>query len=98
MAKKNKPVEITLRFKSDYAKSFFLGQLSDGWGENGCSLKWGRTELDRAKVVDVAVFSDWGDEPHEIVDEASDRQAQRMNRLLLTQVPRSRTRVPLFHL
>jgi hypothetical protein len=77
-------VTVTLRFKSEYAKSFFLGQLSDGWGENHVGLTWDHSVgLDAAPMVDVAVWSDWGDEPHEIVDEASDRQEQRMQRLLM---------------
>lgn len=73
-----KPATVTLRFKSEYAKRYFLGQLSDGWGENHVDLKWGRTDLDKAKVVDVRVFSDWGDETHEIENEATDRQRQRI--------------------
>lgn len=73
---------VTLRFKSEYAKDFFMGQLSDGWGENHCALKC-RGDFDKAKVFDVSVYSDWGDETHEIEDEASDRQAQRINRLLM---------------
>jgi len=82
MAAKRKEATVMLRFKSDYAKSFFLGQLSDGWGENHVGLIWNRrVDLDRAKVVDVSVYSDWGDETHEIEDESTDRQHQRIKRL-----------------
>jgi hypothetical protein len=31
---------ITLEFKSVFDKKYFLGQLSDGWGENLVGLEW----------------------------------------------------------
>lgn len=37
---KEYPVAITLRFKSDDEKKDFMTGLSDGWGENSCSLAW----------------------------------------------------------
>ena len=78
-AKKAKPTEVTLRFPSEYAKDYFLGQLSDGWGENVVHLDWdGRRNMKDCPIIDVVPLSDWGDETHEIVDEASDRQRQRM--------------------
>ncbi len=70
--------EVRLRFKSAYAAEFFLGQLSDGWGENHCSISPVDGHHYVTETYDVEVYSDWGDEHHEIVDEASDRQAQRI--------------------
>jgi hypothetical protein len=34
------PVSVTLHFKNEAEKNFFMGGLSDGWGENACSLSW----------------------------------------------------------
>ncbi len=34
------PFAVTLRFKSEAEKQDFMGGLSDGWGENVCSLHW----------------------------------------------------------
>lgn len=31
---------LLLRFRSREARDYFLGQLSDGWGENGVDLHW----------------------------------------------------------
>lgn len=39
------PVTITLRFRTVEEKHFFMGGLSDGWGENACGLSWD-TSLD----------------------------------------------------
>ncbi len=86
-AKKAKPCEVTLRFKSEYAKGYFLGQLSDGWGENVVGLEWdNRRHMKDCPVIDVFPFSDWGGEDHEIVDEASDRQRQRIKRIVAAAV------------
>ena len=68
------PTDVRLRFKSDYAREFFMGQLSDGWGENHCSVTPVDGQHYVGEVYDVAVFSDWGGESHEIEDEATDRQ------------------------
>lgn len=52
-AKKAKPVhEVTLRFPSARHKDYFLGQLSDGWGENVVDLAW-KGDLKTASVVTV---------------------------------------------
>jgi hypothetical protein len=32
--------EVTLRFKSESEKDYFMSQLSDGWGENLVRLDW----------------------------------------------------------
>ncbi|HEX7069875.1 MAG TPA: hypothetical protein VF190_03670 [Rhodothermales bacterium] len=74
--------EVRLRFKSAYAADFFLGQLSDGWGENYCRISPVDGQHYTSEVFDVEVYSDWGDEHHEIVDEASDRQAVALQRLI----------------
>ena len=51
--------EVTLRFPSASHKDYFLGQLSDGWGENIVYLTW-RGDLKTAKVVGVRNFGeDW---------------------------------------
>lgn len=59
-AQSNWPVSITLRFKSQAAKDYFLGQLSDGWGENEVDLEWGddkNTPLTHAiKEIRVTVY------------------------------------------
>jgi hypothetical protein len=38
----NFPVVLTLRFRSEYEKSEFLGQLSDGWGGELRGARMGR--------------------------------------------------------
>jgi hypothetical protein len=45
---------ITLEFKSAFDKRYFLGQLSDGLGENLVDLKWPKgKDLTACKVEDV---------------------------------------------
>jgi hypothetical protein len=57
--KKAKAVhEVTLRFPSAFHKDYFLGQLSDGWGENLVYLTW-RGDMKTAKVVGVRNFGDY---------------------------------------
>lgn len=34
------PVQVVLRFRDESAKREFMGQLSDGWGENLVMLEW----------------------------------------------------------
>lgn len=34
------PVQVVLRFRDEEAKKEFMGQLSDGWGENLVMLEW----------------------------------------------------------
>lgn len=34
------PCAVTLGFRNDEERRKFMGQLSDGWGENYVSLKW----------------------------------------------------------
>lgn len=34
------PVRVTLAFCSDAERRYFMGQLSDGWGENHCDFEW----------------------------------------------------------
>jgi hypothetical protein len=50
-------IEVTLRFKTDEDKQEFMGQLSDGWGENWVSLDWGHPNVsfEEATVFDVEV-------------------------------------------
>lgn len=31
---------VTLVFRSSFEREAFMGQLSDGWGENYCGLAW----------------------------------------------------------
>jgi hypothetical protein len=33
------PTELVLRFKSNAARNYFMGQLSDGWGEGCCAAR-----------------------------------------------------------
>ena len=80
MATDDKRTEARLRFKSAHAMDHFLGQLSDGWGENHCRISPVDGQFYASEVFDVEVWSDWGDEPHEIVDESTDRQHQAMKR------------------
>lgn len=49
LTKIEKPAEIVLRFKSKAEKEYFMAGLSDGFGENQCSLEW-TGDFDRAKV------------------------------------------------
>ena len=37
---KEYPHAVTLRFRSRSERETFMGQLSDGWGENECSMEW----------------------------------------------------------
>lgn len=34
------PVTVTLRFRSEEERRYFMGQLSDGWGESEVELSW----------------------------------------------------------
>ena len=46
--------EVTLRFPSAKHKEYFLGQLSDGWGENMVDLRWAAgVDVTKAKTVTV---------------------------------------------
>lgn len=56
----SKPVEVVLRFRNKQERDYFMGQLSDGFGENECDLKW-RGDFDRARVfhVDPTVSELW---------------------------------------
>jgi hypothetical protein len=49
---------VILNFKSKEEKARFLGQLSDGWGENFVDLSWDKGDLADAQVVQVEVFED----------------------------------------
>lgn len=45
---------VTLRFKTPRAKQYFMGQLSDGWGENVCGLKWDHSiKFEKCSVFQV---------------------------------------------
>lgn len=52
------PESITLYFDSEEQKSDFLGQLSDGFGENYVDITWDVKEgdLQHATVAKVRVF------------------------------------------
>lgn len=51
--------EVLLVFKSEDEKKYFLGGLSDGWGENIVDLDWDwRKDLYDAKIVKVINFKD----------------------------------------
>lgn len=57
----NYPIEVTLRFKSQEDKEYFLAGLCDGWGENYCDPNWrwrDGEELVSAKSLNVDVFRD----------------------------------------
>lgn len=56
------PVTVRLRFKSELHRDVFMGQLSDGWGENHCSLQW---EGPFREAEFVAVDPDDDDLEHE---------------------------------
>ena len=68
MAKKS--LSVTLHFKTKPAKDYFLGQLSDGWGENVVDLDWpsGRS-LKHAPDVIVTVFKPDSDEGEILTEE-----------------------------
>lgn len=48
---------IKFNFIDDEEAREFLGQLSDGWGENYVSLDW-EGDFDKADTFDVMVFED----------------------------------------
>ena len=51
---------VTLVFPSRQHKEHFLGQLSDGWGENLVELRWPRdVDLFDAPSVRVSNFGEW---------------------------------------
>ncbi len=52
---------VTLVFKTREERDWFMGQLSDGFGENECDLSWRGDDLDRAKVVRVTPQGDLWD-------------------------------------
>jgi hypothetical protein len=39
------PVAVVLKFKNRADRNFFMGQLSDGFGENHVTLAWDTTTL-----------------------------------------------------
>lgn len=48
------PHRMTLCFRNKRERDWFMGQLSDGFGENECDLKWTRGKsLDEVREVDV---------------------------------------------
>lgn len=49
---------ITLEFKSAFDKKYFLGQLSDGWGENLVMLKWPKGKSLMSCKVEDAIYVD----------------------------------------
>lgn len=57
------PVSLTLRFKSDKAKAFFIAQMTDGLLENEVDVETWRVgdRFDDADTLAVAVFDtrDW---------------------------------------
>jgi hypothetical protein len=56
------PVCVTFEFPSDEAKNWFLGQLSDGLGENEVRLEWpGGVPLYDAPLVRVRPDGDLWD-------------------------------------
>ncbi len=44
------PASITLRFRDEDERNEFLGQLSDGWGENYCRLAWDHERYSAAEL------------------------------------------------
>jgi hypothetical protein len=58
---------VTLEFKDEREKEYFLGQLSDGWGENYVELDWDSSKgnLEKASTVMVTPICVLCEEPHE---------------------------------
>lgn len=57
--------EVVLRFWSKAAKQRFLGQLSDGWGEDALEFEWpwqAGVALADATHLEVLSFADPGEE------------------------------------
>lgn len=49
-------VLVTLRFETEEAKRFFMGGLSDGFGESACEIEWPHREgvkFDDADTFDI---------------------------------------------
>lgn len=69
----DKPVAVTLRFRNERDRNYFMAGLSDGWGEGWCDLIWpwesypeeevrsGRA-FEACESFDVTVFRDERDE------------------------------------
>ena len=69
------PVAVTLRFRDQAQRDFFMGQLSDGWGENQCELTWdGRRSFARNDVFGV-------DLPEDDIAEIAECERRRAKRL-----------------
>lgn len=53
-------VAVTLVFRNQEERDFFMGGLSDGFGENECSLAW-EGDFDKATLfqVDPTTSEDW---------------------------------------
>lgn len=61
MADNVKETEVVLCFWSKVAKAAFLGQFSDGWGEDGIEFSWPwreGIELNDATHLEVESFAD----------------------------------------
>jgi len=56
-------VYVTLSFNNETEKNKFMGQLSDGWGENYCTLKW-QGNFDTANQFHIE-NTDWEEELRE---------------------------------
>lgn len=61
MKKKKQACTISLTFKNKSEKDHFLGQMSDGWGENYVNIKSCDPKKDFYKETDftIAVFKNW---------------------------------------
>jgi hypothetical protein len=60
--------EVTLRFKSESEKDYFMSQLSDGWGENLVRLDWpwrDGVRFQDCRTFDVVVTDDYRPERRE---------------------------------
>lgn len=51
------PLEVTLVFKNEFDRDYFMGQLSDGFGENECDLAC-EGDFDEATRFTVTPFGD----------------------------------------
>lgn len=55
------PAEVRLRFKTREEARKFMGQLSDGWGEEYVDLEWawGSTKFEDSEFYAVRLNDEW---------------------------------------
>ncbi len=56
------PITWTFRFRSEAELKYFLGQLSDGWGENAVYSHFPANQTTREWLIDPTIDEYWRDD------------------------------------